>query len=87
MGISIPQVQRQLRNTRTENISCYILNQKLPAVKIYGLLPYDDETGCMINVYGTINGQSFYLQVYTEEDILTNEDIPPGIRQLFRLTN
>jgi len=81
----LPQIQRQLRNSTTEHISCYILGQKLPAVKITGLLPKDDEMTYDIHINGTINGQSFYLQVYSDKDIKSNEDIPPGIRQIIKL--
>lgn len=82
----LPQRLEQAKNPVTENMSCYLLGQKLPAVKIVSILP-DNEIFCQIHVNGTINGQSFYLQFYSDKDVKNNEDIPPGIRQIFKVTN
>lgn len=83
----LPQIMRQVRNPTRESITCYILGVKLPAVKIISQFRDSDEMICEIHVNGTINQQSFYLQFYSDIAIKTNEDIPPGIRQLFRVTD
>lgn len=80
-----PQIKKHAKSYKKEPITCYILGKKLPGLKETFEPRSGGELVYSILTYGTVNDQSFYCRLISQTDIKNNEDIPPGIRQVFRV--
>lgn len=65
---------------RPKKINCYILNKEVVAYKT------KFKPGIQIIYNGTINNQAVLIQIWLENDIKSNNDIPEYLKQMFRLS-
>lgn len=82
---SIPaQWMQQMKKLSSENITCLLVNQKVPANKIIYETKQGHQGYCIIT-YGVINGQPVLVQLLSSKELKKNKDIQPVFQQIIRL--
>ena len=83
-SISAQWIQ-QSKKLSSENITCVLVNQKVPANKIM----YETKEGhkfyCIIT-HGVINGKPVLVQLLSTKELKKNKDIQPVFQQIIKLS-
>ena len=79
------QWMQQSKKLSSENITCLLVNEKVPANKI----SYETKEGhkfyCILT-YGVVNGQAVLVQLVSSKELKKNKDIQPVFQQIIKLT-
>jgi len=80
----ISQMAGQMKISKKEPISCYLLDNDAKGYKIS--FKKGKEIGYQLIAYGIVNGQPVLVQLSLDKEPKSNDDIPSFPRQIIRLT-
>ena len=80
----IPQIEKQMKKTIKSNIKVSICGKEVDAYKV-AYTTFQDHMFYEIVFYATIKGQSVYLQLYSMNEIKSNDDLSQAFRQLISI--